>query len=161
MNKPTAGVVAMQMTQFTKTTAAELAAILDMWAYPFRPGKDILERAKANGLVIVHGASDDLMLFDGAIRDEFGAYDGGTALVDAKGLLAEDAADLDTEQELADYFARKPHAKSIEALWCDEANGGGFTWAYRTDIPHATFEIMDGDKPYCRGIVFALADLAV
>lgn len=137
----------------------ELADKLDMSGYPFRLDQEITDFAKANGLVIVYGASDDLIEFDGAFRDEGSVYDGGTVLVDAKGLLAEDPADLDTEQERADYYYRKPNAKSIEALWCDEVNGDGFTWAYRTDIPHATFEIMDGDEPHCRGIVFALADL--
>lgn len=36
----------------------------------------------------------------------------------------------------------------------------GYSWIYQTDIPHATFEIVEGDDPYCRGIVFALADAA-
>ena len=32
-------------------------------------------------------------------------------------------------------------------------------WTYMTDIPHATFDVMDDGELYCRGIVFALADL--
>ena len=34
--------------------------------------------AKDSGLVIVYGASDDLMEFEGAIEDEIGCYDGDT-----------------------------------------------------------------------------------
>lgn len=137
----------------------ELADKLDMSGYPFRPDQEITDFAKANGLVIVYGASDDLMEFRGAIRDEVSVINGGTALVDAEGVLPENSDDLDTDEEIARYHYRKGLAKSIEALWCDEVNGGGFDWSYRTDIPHATFEVMDDDEPYCRGIVFALADL--
>lgn len=146
----------------TKTPAQELAAMLDMSDYPIRPSKEAIEFAKANGLVIVYGASDDLIEFEGAFRDEGYVIDGGTVRVDAEGLLPdiENMRDDDTisNDELNRYFYRNGRAKTIEALWCDEVNGG-FTWAYRTDIPHATFEVMDGDEPYCRGIVFALADL--
>lgn len=152
-------IVAMQSTQTRMTPAQELAAKLDMSEYPIRPSAEITDFAKANGLVIVYGASDDLIEFDGAFRDEGYVIDGGTVRVDAEGLLPANADDLDTDEERARYYYRGGKAKSIEALWCDEVNGGGFTWAYRTDIPHATFEVMDGDEPYCRGIVFALADL--
>lgn len=115
--------------------------------------------AKERGLIVVYGASDDLIEFDGAFRDEGYVIDGGTVLVDAEGLLPANSDDLDTDEEIARYHYRKGKAKTIEALWCDEVNGGGFDWAYRTDIPHATFEVMDGDEPYCRGIVLAMADL--
>ena len=49
--------------------------------------------ARAAGLVVVFGASDDLMEFEGAIRDEIGCYDGGTAMVDENGLLDRDQID--------------------------------------------------------------------
>lgn len=118
--------------------------------------KDQIAAAKAAGLVIVFGASDDLMEFEGAIRDEFGCCDGGTALVDARGLLDRSQIDDDDDEAIADYVARKKTARQIEALWAKE---DGYSWTYRTDIPHATFEIMDEEDSYCRGIVFALADL--
>ena len=45
---------------------------------------------------------------------------------------------------------------TIKTLW----SKGEYAWQYETEIPHATFEILeDGDK-YCRGIVFDLADVA-
>lgn len=58
---------------------------------------------------------------------------------------------------LAEYVQRQKSAKSIEALWCKE---DGYSWTYKTEIPHATFEVVEDEEPYCRGIVFALADLA-
>lgn len=139
-------------------TKEELAAKLSGIAYPAdrHITTELINQAAAAGLVIVYGASDDLMEFEGAVRDELGCYDGGTALVDANGLLPE-RENIEDDDELADYFARKPAAQPIEALWCDEP---GYSWTYRTAIPHATFEIIDDGEPYCRGIVFALAELA-
>lgn len=139
-------------------SAKELAAKLDGTQYPVRISKELAAEAKAAGLVIVYGASDDLMEFEGAIYDEIGCYDGGTAFVDDKGLLP-DRDSIEDDDELKDYFARQPNAKPIEALWCQE---GEYSWTYKTDIPHETFEVLEqGEPPYCRGIVFALADVEV
>ena len=134
-----------------------LAALLDGIQYPAHRSiaKDQIEAAKAAGLVIVFGASDDLMEFEGAIRDEFGCYNGGTALIDAKGLLPE-RENIEDDDELQEYFKRKPVARKIEALWCKE---DGYSWTYSTEIPHSTFDVLEGEDRYCRGIVFALADL--
>lgn len=136
--------------------AKELAAQLNGIQYPVRIPKPLTDAAKAAGLVIIYGSSDDLMEFEGAIYDELGCYDGGTAFVDAKGLLpARDQ--IEDDDELKDYFARQPNAKPIEALWCQE---GEYSWTYKTNVPHETFEVWeDGEPPYCRGIVFALKDL--
>ncbi|MNC73376.1 hypothetical protein D3C75_1245610 [compost metagenome] len=105
--------------------------------------------------MIVFGASDDLMEFEGAIRDEFGCYNGGTALVDAEGLLP-DRENIEDDDELKAFFKREPLAKKIKAVWDKD----GFSWIYETDIPHSTFDVLEGEDSYCRGTVFALADLA-
>jgi hypothetical protein len=65
--------------------------------------------------VIVYGASDDLMEFEGAAYEEISCYNGGTALVDAKGILP-DQVSIDDDDELEHYFQRKAKAKPIEAL---------------------------------------------
>lgn len=136
--------------------AKELAAQLSGIQYPVRIPKTLTDAAKAAGLVIVYGASDDLMEFEGAIHDEVGCYDGGMAHVDGKGLLP-DRDSIEDDDELKEYFARQPNAKQIEAVWSE----GEYSWMYKTEIPHETFEVLeDGEPPYCRGIVFALADLA-
>lgn len=117
--------------------------------------KDVQEKAKAAGLVIVHGASDDLAEFLGAIHDEASCYGGGTVYFDAKGVLP-DFEDLDgDEAETREYFDRKRLAVSLEAVW---NNHGPFPWSYTTAIPHSTFEMHDDGEPFCRGIVFSLED---
>ena len=47
---------------------------------------DVLEEAKQSGLVIVTGASDDLMEFNGAIYDEGDCFDGGRVYFDKDGV---------------------------------------------------------------------------
>lgn len=135
--------------------AKELAEALNNTQYPVRIGADLRRKAMDNGLVIIYGASDDLMELDGAIQEELGCYDGCSALFDEKGLLPNREEVLD-DSELEEYFARRHNAQSIEALWCKE---DGYSWTYKTGIPHETFEVIDGEEKDCRGIVFSLSDL--
>jgi hypothetical protein len=140
-----------------KITKESVAAELNGIEYPCRIKKDLVEQAKAAGLVIVYGASDDLMEFEGAIYDELGCYEGGDAWIDSKGLLDRGQID-DDDEAIADFVARKKKAQKIQAIWSECGNDAA--WTYRTDIPHATFDVMDEGDTYCRGIVFALADIA-
>jgi hypothetical protein len=110
---------------------------------------------KSEGLIVVFGASDDLMEFRGAIYDEADAYDGGTALIDQQGLLP-DRDSIDEDEELEQFFVRRRVASKVEALWRKEP---GYCWTFKTNIPHTTFDIMEDGKPWCRGIVFALVEL--
>lgn len=104
--------------------------------------------AKENGIVIVYGASDDLMEFGGAIRDEGGCFEGGEVWIDKNGVVDASAT---------------TGARCIEALWCDKEalddNGSIITWIYKTDIPHETFMIYENGESYCRGIVFSIDDM--
>lgn len=107
--------------------------------------EELIDYAKKNGIVIVSGASDDLCELEGAIREEFGCYDGGTAYISEEGLIyREKRADIP--------------CKYITAKWCEDGDDG-FTWTYETDIPHADFEMFDGEEKYCNGFVFYLKDL--
>lgn len=108
--------------------------------------------AKDNDAVIVFGASDDLMVFQGAIRDEADCYGGETIYFNRSGVLQSEC-DMDD----CPYFEKtKIGASKIEAIWDSE----GYAWTYKTDIPHETFDIMNDGEKYCRGIVFMLADVA-
>lgn len=138
-----------------KQLAAELTGI-EYSALIHFGGSKLEASAKSEGLVIAYGVSDDLFELEGAICDEAGCYEGGTILVDAKGVLPSWESASESEESAKDYFERKAKARSIQALWAKE---GDYSWTYRTDIPHETFEIVEDGGPYCRGIVFALADL--
>ena len=119
---------------------------------------DLIEKAKAAGLVVAYGYSDDLIEFEGAISDEAGAPD--TILVDSNGILPNFLSIKDDEDECARYFERKKSARSIRAVWLGEVVGAAYAWELVTDIPHEIFGIIDEGEGFSRGIVFALSDLA-
>lgn len=107
--------------------------------------KQEIQLAKDNGWIIVTGASDDLMEFEGALCTESGCYNGGKVFFSKYGL--NDGKFLNC----------------IEAVWCGEEaldeNGNVIPWIYKTDIPHETFMIYEEGNPYCRGIVLSVSDL--
>src|SRR5690606_10264498 len=70
-------------------------------------GSDLMKLAKAHGLVVAYGFSDDLLEFDGAMHDEFSCYGGGTVLIDANGLLPSFKAASEDEDACRHYFERK------------------------------------------------------
>ena len=106
---------------------------------------ELSDEAKEKGIVIVYGASDDLMEFEGAIYDEFGCYEGGVCYLN-------NAGEIEYEDVMFDV------CKSIEAIWSDDEDE--WCWTYKTKIPHATFEIIEDDgTKYCIGLVFYKKDL--
>ena len=134
-------------------TKEQLAERLDGRKYGCEITLEDRGLAEKNGLIIVFGGSDDLMLLDGAERDEVGVYSGGTAYFNKKGLFSSECEEDDcpyAEKELA-------KCKTITALWCPTTGG---SWAYETDIPHATFKIYEDGELYCTGIVFEVAALS-
>ena len=129
-------------------TVKEYAEMLNGREYGYPQfTKEEIQIAKENGFVIVYGASDDLMEFEGALYDEAGCFDGGTVYVCETGVI--------------EYGSTE--TKHIEAVWCDterkDTFGNTITWTYKTDIPHETFMIYDNDKPYCEAIVFSIDDI--
>lgn len=113
--------------------------------------KEEIETAKENGFVIVYGYSDDLMEFEGTIRDEGGCFDGGRVYFNKTEVC----------QDERDRSAFDNYSNSINAIWDGDTdeNGKLITWTYETDIPHETFMIYEDGEPYCRGIVFNISDL--
>lgn len=112
--------------------------------------------AKASGLVIIFGASEDLMEFCGAIEDECDAWNGCTAFIDRQGLLPK-RDEIDDDEGLRSLFKRQDgHPAKIDALWCKE---GDYSWTFQTMLPHASFDIFEDGEPYCKGIVVSLNDL--
>lgn len=138
----------------SKFTAETFSKMIDGCEYRKELTEAQRQQAKENGLVVVYGASDDLMEFDGAIYDEMDCYGGGTACLNQEGLLK--SPDCDCEEcEYFQSYARQNY-RTITSFWC---RGDGYAWTYETDIPHATFEVWDNGERYCRGIVFSVDDL--
>lgn len=113
-------------------TKEELATILNGKQYGTIPTRKEVSLAKENNLIIVYGASDDLCEFAGAIDDEFDCYNGGE--IECENLPS-----------------------TIEAIW-DEKDGEPL-WSYKTDMPHAAFNLYDGNELYCVGMVIDLSEI--
>lgn len=134
-------------------TKEELAQKLNGREYGEEITGEEEKAADESRLVVLFGASDDLAEFRGAFNDELGCCDGGYLYVDIKGILL----DHDCDCDFCGYKDRQAKARKIEAIWDKD----GYSWQYKTDIPHATFEIIkdSGERKYCRGIVFNVSDL--
>lgn len=112
--------------------------------------------AREHGLLVCFGASDDLLEFRGIVYDEVGMYNGGLAfLVKKKG----DKIDIMSEYDFNE--AQKiingnnlsfelPKVKIIAEWYPNDLK---CAWRIKSDLPHATFDIMEDDELYCRGIV--------
>lgn len=133
-------------------TKEEAAVALNGSEYGQEGSKALFADMKAAGLVAVFGASDDLMEFRGAIDDEYGCYNGGTAHVTISGLYSATCENDDCPHEAT----ARANCRTINAEW----DSDGYSWTYKTDIPHATFDVLENGEKYARGIVFALEDAA-
>jgi hypothetical protein len=63
---------------------------------------------------------------------------------------------INTEKGLNRWSQNKSESKKIEAIWVCEGN---YSWIYKTDIPHATFDILEGGSGSCQGIVFSVDNI--
>lgn len=137
-------------------TKEQLAAMLNGREYGAEITKAEAMQAKTDGLLVIYGASDDLVEFDGAFCDEASAYEGAVVRVYPEGILqAWEDLEKDDEDDVEGYFADKKRSIQVTADWDTQ----GYSWVIETDIPHATFEIMDDGEKYCRGIVIAVSDI--
>jgi len=144
-------------------TKEELAKALDGCQYREELKEIDLEEVKTSRLVIVHGASDDIMQLDGRFNEECDCYEGARFLIDKDGLIYRPEEGLagwgdgefnnpDLETEWEAYFIRRKYGHKLEAVWDQE----GYSWIYKTKIPHSVFDVLEDDEPYCRGIVIDL-----
>jgi hypothetical protein len=131
----------------------QFAAMLNGREYGNEITRGECDIAKELGLVVVYAYSDDNMEFRGAINDEVGCWDGGTAYLTGNGLFNHESDCCDCP-----YAEReRTKCKTVKAVW---HNGGNPCWTYETDIPHATFNIYEDGELWCVGIVFEMVALA-
>jgi hypothetical protein len=143
-------------------TREEMAAMLNGRQYM----NEILahESAKARdaGLLVIYGASDDLIELCGAIENdsEFDAFGGTSFRLASDGRIAPEV-EPDDEDYLEKYglleAARKRFESAIK-IKC-ESDANGYSWFIDTDIPFSPFDILEGAEKYCRGIVIDMRDV--
>lgn len=137
--------------------AVEFAKMLDGRQYGHEITVAEAALAKEHNLVVVFGASDDLMELRGAVDEEIDCYDGGSSFLTADGdLFNEDEHEYCGKCKY--YLAVKAQTHELKALW--DENDLGASWTYEIDVPFSTFNIMEDDELYCVGIVFSMDDIA-
>lgn len=114
---------------------------------------------KESGLIIIFGASDDLVELRGSIYDEIDAYEGTHFIIATH--RTEIPVDGDEDEETYKnatafevmHIAEESTIKNnrFEAVWSPE--NPDCSWLIKTDLPHSTFDIMEYGELYCRGIV--------
>jgi hypothetical protein len=110
------------------TSLKEMAEKLNGLEYGCEPDDKIMIELKNNRMVIVFGASDDLIEMRGASEGEYGAYEGGTICSNKR--------------------------RKITAVWNPTVKQSPYCFTYDTDISHECFEVLEEGDKYCEGIVF-------
>lgn len=109
--------------------------------------------ARAEGVVVVFGCSDDRTIFYGDIEAEVDTTNGGVIYLTEDGLFEECPCGCVHSKRAKDK------ASAISVKWCQ----GPYVWSYETEIPHATFEIIDNQPAenlkFCQGMIFSLDHL--
>jgi hypothetical protein len=134
-------------------TKEELAELLHGREYGSEIERHEVKLARENGLVVVFGYSDDVTEFRGAIDDELGS--GLHEFTKAGVFKHED------DEEVLEKYGNPVAFNKIKSVWNPKDSKGAIfaSWAYETEIPHVTFDIVDEGVMYCRGIVFSINDL--
>ena len=129
----------------------ELAKVLNGREYGNEIDRELEQAAKESELVVVFGASDDLMEFRGWVNEELDAYNGTTAFFGRDGLIERQCNDKNCPYE----EKRRKEGFTVEAVWGREYA----SWEFETDIDHSTFKVMEDGEVFCVGIVFGKEDV--
>ena len=134
-------------------TKEQWAELLNGREYRSEITKQEEAEAKAEGIVIVYGASDDLVEFAGAINDEMS--EGHELAFNKEGKFM---PQIDDETQ---NFLEENDLMSVLAARHTNRLTGNYdgVWRFTTEIPHATFNVMEDGEIATVGIVFNLSDL--
>lgn len=147
-------------------TKEKLAELLD--------GHDVLNRDMYgiptnmevwnNNLVVMFGHSDDLIEVRGAVHNEIDSYgEDKLALVLAGEKIDDDEdvmnIDIPGIFRLSDDYNQSNNPRLITVRYGSEENTQA-DWEFDTAMPHATFMLYLKGKPFCKGIVIDLDEIA-
>ncbi|MDR0920121.1 MAG: hypothetical protein LBM93_12900, partial [Oscillospiraceae bacterium] len=104
----------------SRNDVKEAAEMLNGRQYLSEISVDEKEILRQNRIVAVFGQSDDLVVFEGAVEDDFDCFGGSEVYVNEKGVY------VDVENPESYH--------KIVTKWAES----GYSWSYETDIPHET-----------------------
>lgn len=137
-------------------TKEQLAAQLDGREYSFELTREEAKQAKADSLVVIYGASDDLAEFAGAIDEELGAP--GEFLI-FEGKLLPEMTDEDEEVLRKHGVFDMAYTRRDKGTWVKVEMDDEDGWEVTTNAPHAKFNIMEEGQVFCEAIVIDLKEL--
>ena len=116
----------------------EWAEKLNNIEYPADEIWDMRKQFEEDGVVVVYGASDDLIEFEGVIQDEGDCYNDKVFYLNKEGL---------TTSYSKNYVkVTHPHDGTVQ-------------FNYETNIPCEWFNVVEDGELYCKGFVFNINDL--
>ena len=155
-------------------TIEDLAKLLDGNVYRDELyneyGMDVYDICEKNKWVIVYGASDDLIEFEGIISDEDGAWNGALCKLVKPGDFYLEDADDETYKKAKDYMfvpITEDELKVlknnnyndtcvVEMLWCPD--GTDMSWQVNVKgAPFTKFNVMKGEEVYCEAAIVDLS----
>lgn len=131
-------------------TKEELASLLNGREY----GEEITAKEEAqaarNGLIAIFGYSDDGVIFAGKVGEEFGGWDGKSFRLNRQ---ANDVEVVEIGVRNTGHISSlvEKDRNMIHAIWVPKKLEA--SWLITSDIPHATFDIIEDGELFCRGIV--------
>lgn len=134
-------------------TKESLALLLNKRQYRNEITKEEEKIAKESGLIVIFGYSDDNIEFRGVIHDEVGCYGIHRKIYfNQKEIVG--YHDEECECKYCGFEEAVKKSECVDAIWDKD----GYSWQYNTDLPHSTFEILEDDEAYCKGIVIDVRD---
>jgi hypothetical protein len=143
-------------------TVKEWAKKISGFEYPADELDNLNKEMAADGIIIAHGASDDLLEFRGVIYDEVGAWEGTEVRISSRGKGTAFIFDEEENQDSFEFNQKEIVAmQQVKAIWSprcrdveDNESGEAFaSWLIETEIPHETFDIMEDGELFCWGVV--------
>lgn len=141
-----------------------LAELINGRSYRDEMYKEEEQIAKESGLIVIFGASDDLIEFRGAILDEIDAYNGTHFIIATLGteIPVDEDEGIYRKAKKLEVFPIEEESQTrknrLEAIWSPEELK--CSWLIKTDLPHSSFDIMEDGELYCRGLIIEVADLS-
>lgn len=136
-----------------KINRKQFAKLLDKRQYRNEMTMQEEKLAKENGLLVIFGASDDLLEFRGLISEEIPAYEGCSAFI-IKNKIGE--LSVIEENKFKKYTTNKEVEIKIPNIRIIADFNPTFidtSWLISSEIENSSFDIFDGNDLFCRAIV--------
>ena len=151
-----------QMKELTKEKLAELLDGFDVLNLDMHEIPTNMEVWSSN-LVVLYGHDDEIIVSRGAIHDEWNRLECTQFALVLPGEQIDDEEDVTNVDipglfMLSDEYDQSDNPRLITVQYCSLDNTIA-DWEFDTVLPHATFLLNKGGKPFCKGMVIDLDEV--